>query len=955
MDGVIEKIKDQVSILDYASRFTTLKPRSGGRYHQGACPIPGHDDGKTPSFCVWDGEKRFKCFGAGCNKGGDIIDLFRYMNGIVETADAIVAICKEFGIDFKSGEIPSGVQKAINKKRAREIVQTHLHDSISSNSTAMKYLSDRQVTPSDIERWGIGVTTGRIVKDLSGKIPMEILNEIGIAKDGKDALPSGIITLPVMCEKKKISHWHLKHLDESKYQMFGEHREEKGIFFNAEALTHAEEQIYIVEGPWEVIQLERRGFHSIGLMGTASQKQISALRRRREILPMFPELEKKMKYAIWLDRDDNKAGQMAAKTLAMELFNLHEVTVLKSPKIGQDPDDFFREGGVMTDVECEKISSKPLRVESVKGAIVINKKDDTEVITDFNIKLAYTYKDESGEITRQAILSKNGTVTQPLTLTATDLIDSKNFTKWVIGRGNFNFYGNSNDWSEVREYLFETDSSRRVSVSQSTGHIHDKLWLFDNGAIVKDGDIWTPRYADKDGITWIGEYGFEGIKTPLMKNGEVPRIIIPEKWNSAKEIVDSMYRFFPVRMVHVILGYAVASIFRKRIFGYYKRFPLLLLYGETTKGKTTSANITQAFAGAANIPEDSCKSTSKAFMRHLAKYHSFPMHLSEYVDSFEPIMKNIYDGILYSQAWRSTGYETIDPVVHSPVVFTCEHTPSGRSLLNRTVMIDFTRFDFLTETKIYEKWFEQVYGQYGGFGFLIQALNSSVDKKILDTIFRIRTEIDNKHWQGVNHRIALTYSVIYGAFASMCECMGVGSIVKACEPSFCLGSLLDEIHDGMKSAHDLVHDQDILSVFFSYFNSLYIRDNLKGSAMIQERKDLRYMVFNLDSVFNEIINYDSRGRRAMQGIQKEDISQRIRLKFGVLSSPGRIDGRMIRCYSIPIQRVIDSYGVSFEGIDMLPESELDSAAEDSDDDDANFDPTLFDNEGAENGQNYRAG
>ncbi len=67
---LFQRAKAAVSIEEFASRFTTLKPSGHGRM-KGLCPV--HSE-RSPSFFVFPERQSWRCFGA-CAGGGDVIAL----------------------------------------------------------------------------------------------------------------------------------------------------------------------------------------------------------------------------------------------------------------------------------------------------------------------------------------------------------------------------------------------------------------------------------------------------------------------------------------------------------------------------------------------------------------------------------------------------------------------------------------------------------------------------------------------------------------------------------------------------------------------------------------------------------------------------------------------------------------------------------------------------------------
>ena len=74
-DPIIERIKNEIDIVEYIGRFVSL--RKGGKDHVGLCPF--HNE-KTPSFQVIPDKKFFHCFG--CKASGDVIKFLMQFKGL---------------------------------------------------------------------------------------------------------------------------------------------------------------------------------------------------------------------------------------------------------------------------------------------------------------------------------------------------------------------------------------------------------------------------------------------------------------------------------------------------------------------------------------------------------------------------------------------------------------------------------------------------------------------------------------------------------------------------------------------------------------------------------------------------------------------------------------------------------------------------------------------------------
>jgi DNA primase len=89
----IRKIKEEVSLADYAGEITELR-RSGSSL-RGKCPVHGGDN---PTAFKVDGDL-FHCK-TRCDRGGDIITLYQMVEGCEERWEAVVGLAMRYGIEL---------------------------------------------------------------------------------------------------------------------------------------------------------------------------------------------------------------------------------------------------------------------------------------------------------------------------------------------------------------------------------------------------------------------------------------------------------------------------------------------------------------------------------------------------------------------------------------------------------------------------------------------------------------------------------------------------------------------------------------------------------------------------------------------------------------------------------------------------------------------------------------
>jgi len=91
-NGIVEKIKSELPVQLYLSKFTTLRGNPDGTY-TGICPF--HDD-TNPSLQIWPTEGRFYCHSPGCiaHRRCDVINACAFAYNI-SSNDAISLLARE--------------------------------------------------------------------------------------------------------------------------------------------------------------------------------------------------------------------------------------------------------------------------------------------------------------------------------------------------------------------------------------------------------------------------------------------------------------------------------------------------------------------------------------------------------------------------------------------------------------------------------------------------------------------------------------------------------------------------------------------------------------------------------------------------------------------------------------------------------------------------------------------
>ena len=152
-ESTLQKILDNVSIVDIVSNYLTLESR-GGR-HWGCCPF--HNE-KTPSFSVSEEKKLFYCFG--CHKGGSLFNFIMEIEGLPFT-EAVKFIAEKAGISIDINQHEN--DREYKQKQALKELYSRVSKSFvyilwntDEGKQALSYLRNRRITDDTIKEFQIG-------------------------------------------------------------------------------------------------------------------------------------------------------------------------------------------------------------------------------------------------------------------------------------------------------------------------------------------------------------------------------------------------------------------------------------------------------------------------------------------------------------------------------------------------------------------------------------------------------------------------------------------------------------------------------------------------------------------------------------------------------------------------------------------------------------------------------
>ena len=203
-----------------------------------------------------------------------------------------------------------------------------------------------------------------------------------------------------------------------------------------------------------------------------------------------------------------------------------------------------------------------------------------------------------------------------------------------------------------------------------------------------------------------------------------------------------------------------------------------------------------------------------------------------------------------------------------------------------------------------------------GFGFLYELLQTDCHKHIMNSVKKLRGSVTEQKWDGINSRLIMTSSIVYGGFSALCKIVDIKDLFANVGSPNTKKVMLNEIKNMLNKAQKLTEEQGILDIFFSIFHTIYLQGKIEGFVEMVTNKDVPSGIrFSLDPVLNEVLSYDRRNRNYLEGVKRGDIETRIRERFNVSSDPEKKYGQDVNFFTLPLNEMREDYGVSFMKIE----------------------------------------
>ncbi len=333
MNSAVEKIKENIDIVEFISQYVQLKKR--GSNYVGLCPF--HSE-KTPSFTVNPKGQFFHCFG--CGESGDVITFFMKIENL-EFKDALKELAERYNIDIQAFNKDTSTKNPLIEihKKASE----YFFSKLRQNNSALKYLQSRQIDKQTIEAFSLGyappsselymllkkefkeddiIQSGIFVKTQNGvynRFAGRIIFPIKNAKGAVVAFGGRILTN----DKSKA-----KYINSPETALFSKHKILYGLF-EAKDSIRQNNKLIITEGYMDCIRLHSVGIkNAVATLGTALSKyHITTIKRYSE--------------NMFFNYDADEAGFRAMTRSAKDILSSGMFAYVITLENKEDPDSFI--------------------------------------------------------------------------------------------------------------------------------------------------------------------------------------------------------------------------------------------------------------------------------------------------------------------------------------------------------------------------------------------------------------------------------------------------------------------------------------------------------------------------------------------------------------------------------------------------------------------------------------
>lgn len=329
----IEQLKTRLDIVDVVGNYVELK-KSGANFK---APCPFHDE-KSPSFVVSPAKQIYHCFG--CGASGDSISFVMDYEKL-SYPEAIEKLASEYNFSLQYTD--NNHQK--KHSNLLEKLNEHYQSLLVHNQEALKYLHERGIYESSIEKFEIGYApaSGKTISFLQqAMFSINEAVELGVVGRGEGQMYARFIeriTFPIYSANsslvgfggRTISGHQAKYVNSPQTKIFNKSRLLYAYHLAKQAI-YTKKEIIVTEGYLDVVMLHQAGFtNAVATLGTALTL---------EHIPLLRKTGAKIVLAYDGDNAGVNAALKASKMLSAAGLD-GRVTIFKD---NMDPADMVHKG-----------------------------------------------------------------------------------------------------------------------------------------------------------------------------------------------------------------------------------------------------------------------------------------------------------------------------------------------------------------------------------------------------------------------------------------------------------------------------------------------------------------------------------------------------------------------------------------------------------------------------------
>ena len=407
-----------------------------------------------------------------------------------------------------------------------------------------------------------------------------------------------------------------------------------------------------------------------------------------------------------------------------------------------------------------------------------------------------------------------------------DLVTVREFNKRLIDRGNFLWRGDATTFTAIQEHLLEVTPT--ASLIEILGwNPEERFYAFSNG-IYANGRFYP---TDDLGVVTVGR-----------KSYYLPAFSAIHKDNELGYSFERTYRcnpqgattlrdfFAQIVKVYgtggmVCIAWALAAIFRDIIFGRFKYFPMLNLFGRKGSGKTELARAISSMFFVLPSTPCSCANTSIPVIGYnLSHARNSIFILDEFTNDLLPQRIDIFKGL-----WGGTARSKMEdgiPItipVTSGVIFAGQYKPEDEAIFSRCIHLMYSQTSFTTEQKKEFKALSEMV-LHGNTHLLlpILELRSIFEKNFFQTFDITLNDVLSKlENDKVEDRILNNWAVALTAF-------------RVLEPHldmpFTYAELFDVVVNGIRYQNDQIRKSSDTANFWLYLDSMHTQGKVKDKC-----------------------------------------------------------------------------------------------------------------------------